>query len=450
MLVLLVGGWISVRAAVWDGTSGYPNMPFAQELAGQFALDDGTSASAQSEPEIGGAIGGAIGAAPQSQAYSHYGQTQQNGAPTGYGGRYGGYYAGDYAGPHPGPLTGTYPYPPAQAAYPQVVYYVPHPDYAARLGQARHAPPHGRAPQGPLAHPGFAPAPYQTGLPNALRPFPLAPGLPQGWSANDAAASLALLDQRGGTQEARPPYGTPQLGLPAQPQRPDRLFLDVYTFYRQGSRALSVPQTRSPIYGASQLAANLQWRAKPSSSLDPRIYARAYQALVTGGESELALGVSGLPIKNVPVRAFGELRATRNPQLSDQGVSSKTSFRPAAYVATELAPQSLPLGFSLDAYGAAGYVAGNSSTYFLDGQAIATREVTRFRAGGFGNAALSVGGGVWGGAQKDAQRVDIGPTLRLDFDLGKVPARVSVDYREKVAGDAEPDSGVAATVSTRF
>jgi hypothetical protein len=40
--------------------------------------------------------------------------------------------------------------------------------------------------------------------------------------------------------------------------------------------------------------------------------------------------------------------------------------------------------------------------------------------------------------------------MRLDWSLGDVPARVSVDYRQQVAGDAEPGSGVAATVSTRF
>jgi hypothetical protein len=63
---------------------------------------------------------------------------------------------------------------------------------------------------------------------------------------------------------------------------------------------------------------------------------------------------------------------------------------------------------------------------------------------------LSFGGAAWGGAQKDASRFDIGPTLRLDLSVGEVPARISVDWRERVAGDAAPESGVAATVSTRF
>ena len=72
-------------------------------------------------------------------------------------------------------------------------------------------------------------------------------------------------------------------------------------------------------------------------------------------------------------------------------------------------------------------------------------------AGLTGNAVrLSLGVATWGGAQKDAQRIDIGPTLRLDVTLGDVPARISVDWRERVGGDAGPDSGLAATLSTQF
>ncbi|MEP1420189.1 MAG: hypothetical protein ABJK59_00280 [Erythrobacter sp.] len=230
----------------------------------------------------------------------------------------------------------------------------------------------------------------------------------------------------------------------------DRWMLDVFGFSRQGSNAISSPQGRQPTYGASQLAANLQWRARPSSSHDPRIYVRAYHALVAGGESEIAAGVSALPFGNIPMRAYGELRATRNPAISDEGVTAQTSFRPAAYLVTELPLQKLPLGLSLEAYGAGGYVAGDNETYFVDGQAAITRELVRLEKPGLPSARVSLGAGVWGGAQKDVSRVDIGPTLRFDVDIGKLPARVSVDYREQVAGDAEPDSGVAATVSTRF
>jgi hypothetical protein len=40
--------------------------------------------------------------------------------------------------------------------------------------------------------------------------------------------------------------------------------------------------------------------------------------------------------------------------------------------------------------------------------------------------------------------------MRVDLTIGEVPARISLDWRERVAGDAAPDSGIAATISTRF
>lgn len=53
-------------------------------------------------------------------------------------------------------------------------------------------------------------------------------------------------------------------------------------------------------------------------------------------------------------------------------------------------------------------------------------------------------------AQEGFQRVDPASYVRTELLLGDIPARISVDYRERVASDAEPRSGVAVTLSTRF
>lgn len=222
----------------------------------------------------------------------------------------------------------------------------------------------------------------------------------------------------------------------------DRWSLDSYLYYRPGSGSLSTTQGRAPVYGASQLAANLQYRFAPQSSHDPRGYLRAYHALVRAGETELAAGLSARPVGALPLRLAGEMRATRTPRGTD--------YRPAGYAVTELQPQRLPFRFSLEGYGAAGYVGGDAATYFAEGQTALTREVVSFRGLNDQPMRLSVGGAAWGGAQRDAKRVDVGPTMRLDLSVGEVPARISVDWRERVAGDAVPDSGIAATVSTRF
>ena len=197
-----------------------------------------------------------------------------------------------------------------------------------------------------------------------------------------------------------------------------------------------------PIYGASQAGGVLQYRLAPSSRRDPRLYTRAYRALVSRGESELALGASLRPLPRVPVRLAGEVRYT------DAAFSE--TFRPAAYAVTELAPVRLPLGTVLEVYGQGGWVGGPGETPFADGQATVTRPLPVVARLTDERLRLSLGAGAWGGAQRDAQRLDLGPTLRLDLRIGKVPARVSVDWRLRVAGDAAPGSGVAATVATGF
>lgn len=236
---------------------------------------------------------------------------------------------------------------------------------------------------------------------------------------------------------------SPPFAAPRSPGvKPDRWLLDAWAFGRQGSSSIAISQGRVPIYGASQVGANLQYRLAPSSSRDPRAYVRAYRALVSNGETEVAVGVSARPTAKLPLRAFAEARVTENP--------FGTEVRPAAFAVTELPPVRLPFGILAEAYGQAGYVSGDAATPFADGQVAVTREVARFDLSSTRSARVSVGAGAWGGAQEDAERVDVGPTMRLDMTIGEVPARLSLDWREQVAGDASPGSGAAITLSTRF
>jgi len=221
-----------------------------------------------------------------------------------------------------------------------------------------------------------------------------------------------------------------------------RWSVDAWAFWRQGSSAAPVSQGRVPIYGASQAGAVLQYRLDPASPRDPRLYTRAYRALVGGGESELALGGSLRPLPRLPLRVAGEVRYT-------DGAASDT-IRPAAYVVSALAPVQMPYGARLEAYGQAGWVGGPDPTAFADGQASLTREWRQIAGMTDDALRLSLGAAAWGGAQKDAQRIDIGPTVRFDMRLGPVPARLSIDWRARVGGDASPTSGVAATISTGF
>ena len=105
-----------------------------------------------------------------------------------------------------------------------------------------------------------------------------------------------------------------------------RWSVDAWGIWRQGSDAAPISQGRVPIYGASQIGAVLQYRIAPAAGRDPRLYARAYRALVRRGESELALGASARPLPQVPVRVFGELRVTDG--------AFRTEARPSAFAVT--------------------------------------------------------------------------------------------------------------------
>jgi hypothetical protein len=244
------------------------------------------------------------------------------------------------------------------------------------------------------------------------------------------------------TAQSPPPFLPPQRPASPTPAKPSRWSLDAWAFWRQGSNAAPVSQGRVPIYGASQVGTVLQYRVAALAARDPRLYVRGYRALVTDGESELALGASIRPVAALPLRMAGELRYT------DAALTNE--LRPSAYVVTELPPMRLPYGAQLEAYGQAGWVGGASSTAFADGQATVTREVDAVSEATGEALHFSFGAGAWGGAQNGAQRIDVGPTMRFDLTLGEVPARISVDWRERVGGQAGPDSGVAATLSARF
>jgi hypothetical protein len=247
------------------------------------------------------------------------------------------------------------------------------------------------------------------------------------------------------TAQSPPPFLPASRRAPANQAGPanlSRWSLDAWAFWRQGSNGAPVSQGRVPIYGASQIGSLLQYRLAVKSGRDPRLYLRGYRALVTRGESEVALGASLRPVVKLPLRLAGEVRYT--------DAAFTNELRPSAFVVTELAPQRVPYGAQLEAYGQAGWVGGASATAFADGQVSLTRPVNAVAKATGDDLRLSFGAAVWGGAQEDAQRLDAGPTLRLDLTVGKVPARISIDWRERVAGQAGPDSGVAATVSARF
>ncbi len=213
---------------------------------------------------------------------------------------------------------------------------------------------------------------------------------------------------------------------------------DGWLLLRPGGSAALATGAASATYGASQTGAVLRYRLAPQSVYRPEAYLRAAAALGGAGDKELAVGISARPLPALPLRAAVELRASDQP--------AGQQVRPAAMVVTEIMPIDLPHDTRTEFYGQAGYVGGRFATAFADGQA---RLDTRLAD--LGDARLRAGAGVWAGAQRGAERVDIGPTATVGMPIGeKGSARLGLDWRMRVAGNAEPGSGPALTLSAGF
>lgn len=181
----------------------------------------------------------------------------------------------------------------------------------------------------------------------------------------------------------------------------------------------------------------LRYSLLQGSRSDPFVFARASRALVDRGEAELGLGAGLRPVPSIPVSVQAELRVT-----DTQG---RTLLRPAVLAVTEFPPWRVSERIEAEAYVQGGYVAGDFATPFADGQARIDRRIARR-----GDVELRLGAGAWGGAQEGAVRLDIGPSASLRFDIRGVPVRLSVDYRARIAGDAEPGPGTAVTIVSGF
>lgn len=219
---------------------------------------------------------------------------------------------------------------------------------------------------------------------------------------------------------------------------------DAWLLWRQGGNGFNAPGAGLPgaivpagFYGGSQAGAVLRYRLAPASAWRPTLYLRAASGIERPRGEEVALGFAFRPLKQLPVAAMVEGRATRT--------MTGTVVRPAAALVTELPPAQLPGGLRGQAYLQAGYVGGRDATGFVDGQARIEKPLASL-----GKFRLRAGGGAWGGAQRGASRLDLGPTATLEIPLGGATSRLAADYRFRLAGGAAPGSGPVVTVSVGF
>jgi len=186
--------------------------------------------------------------------------------------------------------------------------------------------------------------------------------------------------------------------------------------------------------GGSQAGLRLAFGLDQSGRV--RGYSRATIAVQRPQQREVALGIAYAPVARWPVDVAIERRFAVGPE----GRSAM-----AATVSGGVSGVALPGGFRLDAYGQAGVVGARRRDGFVDGAVVVDR-----RLGKDEEAPLRLGALAAAAAQPGAARVDIGPRLTLRLPKIGQGSRIAVDWRQRVAGDAAPESGLALTLAADF
>ncbi len=167
-----------------------------------------------------------------------------------------------------------------------------------------------------------------------------------------------------------------------------------------------------------------------------RAYGRATIAVRRPAQRELAFGLAFAPLAHWPVDVAVEQRVA-------VGRAGRTAL--AAMVSGGVGDVVLPHGFRLEAYGQAGIVGARRRDGFADGAIVIDR-----RLGPDESSPLRVGALAAGAVQPGAARVDVGPRLTLRLpDVGE-GSRIALDWRQRIAGDARPASGLALTLASDF
>ncbi len=297
------------------------------------------------------------------------------------------------------------------------------------------------------------PQPEALPLQPAMAPLPPAPApaavqpVPARVAAGHIMLWMAAFSQMPDPASLLPPSPPPALAPVAIPPQsaaaaiaavPRRWSGDGWLLLRRGGMAGPSAGPSSPTYGASQAGAVIRYRLDTESGHRPALFVRATAALNRSRERDVAAGLVLRPVPSLPVAVSAEAR------ISDSRAGTRT--RPAAFTHTELAPIDLPGGWRAEAYGQAGLVGGKGGTAFADGQLRVDRPVARF-----GPAELRAGAGAWAGAQEGVSRVDVAPGVTLGLPVGSAAsARVALDWRFRIAGNARPETGPALTLSAGF
>ncbi len=209
-----------------------------------------------------------------------------------------------------------------------------------------------------------------------------------------------------------------------------------YSFWRDGNGRSGLAAGGQ--YGGSQSGLITTFSLQRAGDVEkPQMLALLVRAAVAHDnidEREVALGVRWRPLEKLPVSITVERRFRHDRE---------DAF--AIYAAGGANDVKLPLKFRVDSFAQAGVVGGKQAGAFFDAFVRADRNILRTQG-----VELHAGAGAWAGGQQNTARLDIGPSLRTDVQVRDTRVRLNLDWRFRVAGDAQPGNGPALTLSTGF
>ena len=223
---------------------------------------------------------------------------------------------------------------------------------------------------------------------------------------------------------------------PARSSRALSVNTYAYSFWRYDVRGGGLAPARQYGGGQSGLITTIGIGDRSESNRPPKLSAlfRSSIAHQNLRDRELAVGLRWQPAAKWPIFVSAERRF--------QGVGHDNS---TFYVAGGLNNIALAAKFKLEAYAQGGMVTGENAGLFFDGQIRADRLILPKSP-----VPVYLGSGLWTGGQRNAARLDIGPSLRTEVPIGKARIRLTADWRFRIAGDAAPGDGPALTLSTGF
>lgn len=238
-----------------------------------------------------------------------------------------------------------------------------------------------------------------------------------------------------------PPVGSGSPELPTPPQAAvdppaERWQAGAWLLWRPGRSPTASAEAGAAAggqLGGSQAGMRIDYLLAPRSALRPAAYARVTAALKRPHAPEAAAGIAIRPVGVLPVSIGLERRVAL-------GAGGRDAF--ALLAAGGFGPRPVAAGVIADGYAQAGVVGFRRTDGFVDGRLSLLAPVSR--------SPLSVGMTLSGGAQPGASRLDIGPEARVRLPLADRAARLSVEWRQRVAGRAAPGSGLAITLAADF